>query len=94
MPQLTLQCAATCGPVGLPFSWQLTWQDPLPLRNHDKDVGRQVLMEPSPTASFSIAGFVWGFLLLPAEQGKIQVLVISILFIHSKFIRNKKLTNI
>lgn len=61
MPQLTLQCAVTYCPVGLPFSWQLAWQDPLSLRIHHKDVSRQVFVEPFTATSFSIAGFVWGF---------------------------------
>lgn len=38
MPQLTLPDAVTCCLIKFPLSWQLTWQDPLALRNHCRDV--------------------------------------------------------
>lgn len=94
MPQLTLQCAVTCCPVGLPFSWQLTWQDPLPLRNHHKDASRQVFMEPSPAASFFFCWFYLGFLIASCRT-KRNPSTCHFHFIHSKFIqKQKKLTNI
>lgn len=65
MPQLTLQYAVACYSIKLPFSWQLTWQDPLPLRNHHLYVSRQVFMKPSPTnplfLGLFVAWFVFGF---------------------------------